>query len=148
MTHTDESSSHVCFWIIKWWDYFTIHDGSFFSASFSGPRMATPRVLWPTARYLRETRTLVLNSLSGHAHDYELFLKWREDFTFQLLPPGFCERRRKVSLCDSASSRLWLRSGSDPFLHDSFMITKLMSFNILLKLFSDMFKLFNQHLKI
>lgn len=34
--------------------YFKIHEGSFLIVSFSGPRMATPHVLWPALRYLQD----------------------------------------------------------------------------------------------
>lgn len=60
-------------------DYFTIHDGSFLMVSFSGPRMVTPHVLWPTPRYLQENNICfipnkhILRILSRYTQECQRF---------------------------------------------------------------------------
>ena len=102
-------------------------------ASFSGPRMETPRVLWPTLRYLQgdETRktmsftrppswiTVLMADIKSTSTAKKYMWhqnKIKGSFTCRPRPPGFYEWQRRDFLCDSASSRLWFHWGNDPSL--------------------------------
>lgn len=83
-----QSSFRLC---VQLWKehYFNIHVGSFLIASFSGPRMATPHVLWPTLRYLQGNNQLISAScarVSQRQTQISTVTTWNNHSSWTVLP--------------------------------------------------------------